>query len=131
MIECTLGQIVAADETKALDRLGERPLPPKVAYTAAKLLALMRKELKIYREVHDKLVKEHGDETPPDSGNYTVPPARFGAFAAALTEILAAPVVIDWTPLTLDDLGAAPLRADDLVALDPFLGTAAPPRLTP
>jgi hypothetical protein len=127
MIECRLGQIVVADDEKALERLGARALPPKVAYTAAKLLSLVRKELRIYRELHDKLVKEYGVETTP--GSYQVPPTRMVEFVTALSEVLETTVSIDWTPLTLDELGADPLRPDDLVALEPFITPAPPPKL--
>jgi hypothetical protein len=126
MITCTVGQLVAADETKALERFGARGLPPKVAYTAAKLLALVRRELKVYREVHNKLVKQYGEEIPPGSGTFQVRAAEFATFAAALTDVLDAPVEINWTPIALEDLGGDPLRADDLVALDPFLANGTP-----
>jgi hypothetical protein len=131
MITTTLGAIAAAEG--ALDRLGARPLPVKTAYTTSKLLRLVREELKTYRTLHDDLVKKHGGEDPPGSGNYQVPPATFAAFRDDLTTLLETPVEIAWTPLALDALGADPLRADDLLALDAFLinGTPPPPPPVP
>jgi hypothetical protein len=124
MIATTLGDIAAAEP--ALDRLGARPLPVKVAYTTSKLLRLVREELKTYRVLHDDLVKKHGREEPAGSGNFRVPPDKFAAFRDDLETLLGTPVEIAWTPLALDTLGDDPLRADDLLALEAFLANGTP-----
>jgi hypothetical protein len=125
MIATTLGAIAAAEP--ALDRLGARPLPMKTAYTTSKLLRLVRDELKTFRTLHDDLVKRHGAEDPPGSGSYRVPPgAQYVTFRAELDTLMATPVEIAWTPIALDALGDEPVRADDLLALDPFLSNGTP-----
>jgi hypothetical protein len=119
MITTTLGAIAMAEP--ALDRLGARPLPARVAYSAAKLLKLVRNELKMYQQLHNDLVKKHGVETPPGSGQFQVPPDKFATFRDELQDVLDSKVEILWTPLALDALGNDPIRADDLAALDAFI----------
>ena len=128
MIATTLGAIAAADG--ALDRMGARPLPVKTAYSMAKLLKLIRAELQEYRTLHDELVRRYGVEAEPGSGNFHVTPSNWSAFRSDLETLRATPVEIAWTPIALDALGADPVRADDLVALEPFLAETPTPTPT-
>jgi len=129
MITTTLGAIAAAEP--ALDRLGARPLPIKAAYSTSKFLKLVREELRTYQTLHDDLVKKHGRESEPGSGQFSVPPAHWRAFREDLEQLLGTSIDIPWTPIALDTLGADPMRADDLVALAPFLTDGAAPQTVP
>jgi hypothetical protein len=124
MITTTLGHIAAAQA--ALERLGARALPVKAAYSTAKFLKLVREELTSYQTLHDDLVKKYGVESDPGSGNYRVLPDQWTVFRNDLAVVLETPVELAWNPIALDTLGDEPFRADDLIALGPFIVETTP-----
>lgn len=117
-IDTTLGELVKAEPAlgRVLAVKFDKDGGAKLRYHVAKLSRLVAAETKHYYDDRNKLVVEHGDNNQigPTSPKWPV-------FIAAIAELDAVPVSIDWGRLT--DAMVEPyadITAADLVGLGPL-----------
>jgi hypothetical protein len=132
MILTTLGQLVDAELTGALNRLSALRLGVKPAYHIHRLVGLVRAELKTYEDRRLELVRQHGIEraaTPDERrqgahATMTEVPMgtdAFDAFTRDIVELKSIDVTIHWRPIRLNDLGDSVVMPSDLTRLGPLV----------
>lgn len=126
-IQSTLGHLMTA--MPALERLAESRLPVQTAYTLAKLCRLVQIETEYFQTQRANLFKEYGVERPSTDAEkatcgasvFEVQPDNIDVFRVKLNELLALPVSIDWTPISVTALGSLEMSAADFIALGAFV----------
>lgn len=128
--ECTLAEM-------ALHRLSEIPLKAKTAYHIAKLLKLVKAEVKLYTQARNKYIMEIGTKRDPTDQEKAagavlpvteVMPENREAFGQKDEEMLLVEVSLDYAPLALADL-PQDMTAADLFSLGPLVVDTPPLRL--
>lgn len=124
----TIQECLAAEP--ALSQLSQERRPAKVSYHIAKLLHLVRQELKIYQGQRDTVIKEMGVSRPPTPQErlqgirkdvIEVMDDRREEFLVRDAEMTAVSVEIQWTPLVLKDLDGTDVAGSTLLAIGPLL----------
>lgn len=104
--ECTVAEL-------GLQRISEIRLPAKTAYHIAKLLRLVKAEVKTYQEERNKFIMEIGTKRPPNEEEASrgvreevteVLPERRKEFVERDEEMLKVEVTIEWKPLQMSQL---------------------------
>lgn len=123
-IRTTLGALVEC--APALGRLGELPLPVRIAYHVSKLSRLVAHELKWFQTQRDAAIKERGLERAATADEvaagtigpvWQVDPKHRADFLARMQELQDLPVELAWMPLALEALDGHQISASDLGAL--------------
>jgi hypothetical protein len=126
-ITATLGDLVAAEP--ALERLLQRPLAAQPAYHVAKLVRLVRVETAHFHEQRNTIIKELGAERTANPAEQAaghdrvtaVTPENVEAYAKRMQDLANVTVTIAWLPLSLSELGDAPITGADLLTLGALL----------
>jgi hypothetical protein len=116
MIKIKLGQLVVANQTKALQHLGEQIPPGNVHFAAARLLNEIDDVLRCYETERRALFKRYGKPEMADgkpTGNLTLigaSPDDILAFNDAIDGLLTNDIELKSKPLRWSVLGAAQER---------------------
>jgi hypothetical protein len=127
-VKTTLGALVDADMTGALNRLSALRLSAKQAYHAHRLIGFARAELKEYDARRMDLVKQYGAERPSTDAERRQGAPRtvsevdvnsdgWDAFSAEVKELKAVEVELPWRPFNLCELGTNEIMPADVTLL--------------
>ena len=114
-MQITLEQLSAA--LPSLKKLAQLDLPVKSAFRISRFLKQTENDTKTLNDIRIKLLEEYGEPTG-ETGQYKVSPDNIDAFKSELAELQSEKAEVDFTPLSLDDLGDINLSAQDLMVID-------------
>ena len=100
MPEVTMKLRALVNKFGSINKLREAPkVRAKLAFELAGLTGQATALVRAFEEARTKRIKELGEKGP--DGNYTVPPAKAGEFAAEIEELLDADVVLKAEAVTI------------------------------
>lgn len=117
-MKISLGALSAA--TPSLKKLLNSDLPIAVAFSLSKLVKTIESEMTTHEEQRQALVKKFGTED--GEGNIAVKPESYTDFFAAIGELNAVEVELNFTPVSVQKLEGVKLSAVDLAVLEAFVG---------
>jgi uncharacterized membrane protein YheB (UPF0754 family) len=115
-MEIALNEILKAK--KAIEKLLNSDLPIKTSYKLSKVIDQLNDEYNKIGEAQRKIMKKYGEEKEGD--NVIVSPDKRDEFQKELDDFLKEKTVIDFQPISIEDLGDAKLSAMEVRAMASF-----------
>ena len=113
-MEFTLGEVYRI--TRSLAKLTDKELPIKVSYRLLKFMKDCSTEMETMEKSRVKLVEKYS-EPSEDKKDIKVKDENLEKFQTDFSVLLDEKVEIDFTPLSIDDLGDITFSANDLASL--------------
>lgn len=121
MVKLTNKEIL--ERVPTLAELRARKLPVKVSYAIAKNIDKVERELKIYNQEREKIIKEYclrdaNGSLKITDGNYDIDPARSKDFSKEINDLEAIEVELDVHKFNISLLESFEMTPDELINID-------------
>lgn len=127
-INITLGRLVLAVQSKAIEHVSALIPPGAYRFHVAKLIDAVEKEYQAWETQNNALVSKHGVPSKDAAGNDIITmngttPDVFDAFSSAARDLYAITVMLPYAPLVWSKFGpeGEKLTINDVRALGPLL----------
>lgn len=115
------------NSTDVLQKLANKELKAKLAWSVSKLLKAADKEIQDFNETRMNLIKKYGEKDESgelitdEKGNCKIIADNMNTFTAELNELMNADVEINTNKILIDDIGDIEFTPSEMTVLETFI----------